>query len=409
MDDIEFADASDFVDLQSKAQMLLKDFQNIVMNLQEVALSSSCYSELQKGLEKSSSEPLEKVLANLYLTLQNDFSLAQELFNNGRWTQLKEQLQQIRERLFFYRYVSGDAINLLRTCSHSQKKSAGAPFTNDDSNKENEMREKKRRDAYEREARDQQRREQEQAQREKVHREAFDKAQREAKQRDAENAQKEKQRREAYEKEKSRREAYEREQKQEKQARYEKEQKERKQREDYERAQKEQDAKAKQKNKSDESDDACFSIRNKFIPEKQCYAKYLDTLQATSVNERDITNCREKDNTVREIKKAYKKQSVKTHPDKSGSNELFQRVGLAYNLLMESIDRLCNGFSGGSIKSIQTKKRTFRKRSTSTSKSPTRKRSPVRTKKAHGKVLNPKTGRYVLRGGRIGSQIIADL
>ena len=35
-----------------------------------------------------------------------------------------------------------------------------------------------------------------------------------------------------------------------------------------------------------------------------------------------------------EIKKAYKKKALKSHPDKGGSDEMFQRVADAYNLLI---------------------------------------------------------------------------
>ena len=35
-----------------------------------------------------------------------------------------------------------------------------------------------------------------------------------------------------------------------------------------------------------------------------------------------------------EIKNAYKKKALKSHPDKGGSDEMFQRVADAYNLLI---------------------------------------------------------------------------
>jgi|SRR3989304_1343316 len=40
-----------------------------------------------------------------------------------------------------------------------------------------------------------------------------------------------------------------------------------------------------------------------------------------------------------EIKKAYRKKSKKTHPDKGGSNEEFTEVNKAYNILKDAIKR----------------------------------------------------------------------
>jgi hypothetical protein len=401
--------------LKDRATLLLREFRNLVLQLSQVAQTSDCYYGLKTTLDKRSSEPLERALARIYIRIETQFEVAQRLLTENLFLEVKEQLKSIKEWLFVYREAVKDAMNVLDGCSSSSSEetlssTVGSVFSMffgranqstplfPDKKDEREI-QKQLQEAFQR-----QERRNVEAAKEREQSARYEKELREKTHEQAERFKKE------YERNKRESEA-----EKEKQARYEKEQRDKKLKEEAERYKRELDAEKekqaryereqKEKNKT-EGNDACFSIREGFIPEKSCYAKYLDALQATSVNERDITNCKEKDNTVREIQKAYKKQSVKAHPDKSGSNELFQRVGLAYNLLMETIDRLCNGFSGGST---QPKRTLRKKRSKSKSKSPTRKRSPVRTKKANVRVLNPKTGRYVLRGGRIGSQIIADL
>ena len=42
--------------------------------------------------------------------------------------------------------------------------------------------------------------------------------------------------------------------------------------------------------------------------------------------------------TKEEIKKAYKAKALKSHPDKGGSKEQFQRVADAYNMLIAAKD-----------------------------------------------------------------------
>jgi hypothetical protein len=405
MNDEELQKLREHVQISKKATTLSEEFNQAVMKLEQAADSSRCYSKLKTSVEKKSSETYEKVLGKLNSKLTTDLLLSYHLLRNNLFDELKELLEKIKEPLSIYYEISDDAINILSDCPSEsslssvyrylfgtyQSKTGIFPKIDYDEIQ------KQLTQAIERTAR------RNEARRNGQYANQYRRGQ------SAEQSAKQSSTYEKEQKEKKQREDREQAQKEQ-------------QRKDRERAQREQDAQnardardaqdAKAKEKSYEGNDACFSTREGFIPEQQCYAKYLDTLRATSVTDEDITNCPEKVNTLREIKKAYFKQSKISHPDKSGSNELFQRVGLAYNLLIETIDRLCNDFSGGSIQRTKRSRNMSKSNSKSKSKSPTRKRSPVRTKKAkshHAKVLNPKTGRYVLKGGRIGSQIIAEL
>ena len=42
-----------------------------------------------------------------------------------------------------------------------------------------------------------------------------------------------------------------------------------------------------------------------------------------------------KNSSEDEIKKAYRKQSLKHHPDRGGNNEQFQKINTAYEVLKE--------------------------------------------------------------------------
>lgn len=46
-----------------------------------------------------------------------------------------------------------------------------------------------------------------------------------------------------------------------------------------------------------------------------------------------------KDATDAEVKKAYKKSALSSHPDKGGSDELFQMVNEAYKILGDPVAR----------------------------------------------------------------------
>ena len=50
------------------------------------------------------------------------------------------------------------------------------------------------------------------------------------------------------------------------------------------------------------------------------------------------------------LKKAYLRKALKTHPDRGGSNEEFQKVSIAYTLLLKKLQDMKNNHSHNDLR-----------------------------------------------------------